>query len=251
MTTLADWTREVRRSFTRMSRDEEAEASRNNLVERNMPLVLRMAEAFKGRGVAYEDLVQEGFIGLMRAAEKYEPARGNRFSTMAVPWVRQALQRAVANHGRVVRLPVHIQEKWRKLQAEEVRLHEELCREPTTDELAEASGFPAAKIEEMRKVCRRIYSLDMPVASEADDTFAAVLRQDGHEEKSILADEIQALRRAMGSLTDEEQRIIRLRYGIGAEPMRWRDIGREMGMSHEYCRLTCNRAIVRLREVLG
>jgi RNA polymerase primary sigma factor len=209
-----------------------------------------MAEVFKQRGVAYEDLVQEGFIGLMRAAEKYDPARGNRFSTMAVPWIRQALQRAVMNHGRVVRLPVHLQIKWRKLQAEEVRLHEELCRDPTTEELAEASGVSSAKIEEMRKVCRRIYSLDMPVASEADDTFADVIRQDGHEDESILADEIQALRRAMKTLTDEEQRIIRLRYGIGAEPMRWREIGKEMGMSHEYCRLVYNRAIARLREVL-
>jgi RNA polymerase primary sigma factor len=233
-----------------MSRDEEAEASRDTLVERNMPLVLRMAESFKQRGVAYEDLVQEGFIGLMRAAEKYDPARGNRFSTMAVPWVRQSLQRAVANHGRVVRLPVHLQQKWRKLQAVEVRLHEEMGREPTTEELAEASGFSSAKIEEMRKVCRRIYSLDMPVASEADDTFADVIRQDGHEDESILADEVQALRRAMDNLTDEEQRIIRLRYGIGGQAMRWREIGKEMGMSHEYCRLTCNRAIARLREVL-
>jgi RNA polymerase primary sigma factor len=133
----------------------------------------------------------------------------------------------------------------------EVRLHEEMGREPSTEELAEASGFSSAKIEEMRKVCRRIYSLDMPVASEADETFADVLRQDGHEEKSILADEIQALRLAMDNLTDEEQRILRLRYGIGTgSPMRWREIGAEMGMSHEYCRLTCNRAIVRLREVL-
>jgi RNA polymerase primary sigma factor len=233
-----------------MSLEEEAEASRNNLVERNMPLVLRMAEAFKGRGVAYEDLVQEGFIGLMRAAEKYDPARGNRFSTMAVPWIRQALQRAVANHGRVVRLPVHIQEKWRKLQAEEVRLHEEMGRESTTEELAEASGVSSAKIEEMRKVCRRIYSLDTPVATDAGETFADVLRQDGHEDESILADEIHALRRAMDNLTNEEQRILRLRYGIGGQAMRWREIGAEMGMSHEYCRLVCNRAIARLREVL-
>jgi RNA polymerase primary sigma factor len=234
-----------------MSRDEEAEASCDTLVERNMSLVLRMAESFKGRGVAYEDLVQEGFIGLMRAADKYDPARGNRFSTMAVPWIRQALQRAVANHGRVVRLPVHLQQKWRKLQAVEVRLHEEMGREPATEELAEASGVSSAKIEEMRKVCRRIYSLDMPVASEAEDTFADVIRQDGHEDESILADEIQALRCAMEKLTDEEQRIIRLRYGISCEPMGWRGIGAEMGMSHEYCRLVCNRAIARLREVLG
>jgi RNA polymerase primary sigma factor len=250
MTTLADWTREVRRNYTRMSRDEEAEASRDTLVERNMSLVLRMAESFKQRGVAYEDLVQEGFIGLMRAADKYDPARGNRFSTMAVPWIRQALQRAVANHGRVVRLPVHIQEKWRKLQAEEVRLHEEMGREPATEELAEASGVSSAKIGEMRKVCRRVYSLDMPVATDAGETFADVIRQDGHEDESILADEVQALRRAMKTLTDEEQCVLRLRYGIGSEPMRWREIGKEMGMSHEYCRLTCNRAIARLREVL-
>jgi RNA polymerase primary sigma factor len=135
-----------------MSRDEEAEASRDTLVERNMSLVLRMAESFKQRGVAYEDLVQEGFIGLMRAADKYDPARGNRFSTMAVPWVRQALQRAVANHGRVVRLPVHLQQKWRKLQAVEVRLHEEMGREPTTNELADVTGFAQKQIEEMRKV---------------------------------------------------------------------------------------------------
>jgi RNA polymerase primary sigma factor len=250
MTTLADWTREVRRSFTRMSRDEEAEASRDILVERNMSLVLKMAESFKGRGVAFEDLVQEGFIGLMRAADKYDPARGNRFSTMAVPWIRQALQRAVANHGRVVRLPVHIQEKWRKLQAEEVRLHEEMGREPATDELADVTGFAQKQIEEMRKVCRAVYSLDMPVATDAGETFADVIRQDGHEDESILADEIQALRCAMEKLTDEEQRIIRLRYGIGCEPMGWRGIGVEMGMSHEYCRLVCNRAIARLREVL-
>jgi RNA polymerase primary sigma factor len=251
MTTLADWTRNIRRSYTRMSLEEEAEASRNTLVERNMALVLRMAESFKQRGVAYEDLVQEGFIGLMRAADKYDPARGNRFSTMAVPWIRQALQRAVANHGRVVRLPVHLQEKWRKLQAEEVRLHEEMGREPATGELAEASGVSSAKIEEIRKVCRRIYSLDTPVATDAGETFADVLRQDGHEDESILADEIHALRCAMEKLTDEEQRIIRLRYGIGCEPMRWREIGKEMGMSHEYCRLVGNRAIVRLRGVLG
>ena len=231
---------------------EDGLAAREHLIRANSRLVISVAKKYIGRGVPFLDLIQEGNIGLIRAANKFDYKRGHKFSTYATWWIRQAVTRAIADQSRTIRVPVHMGDQINKLLRIAHRLTQELGRKPTSEELAAAMEIPTRKAEEMLKVARRPLSLDMPTDDEGDSKLGDFIED---EDSAAPDDEVtssmlrELLHVILQDLPPREVRILQLRYGlVDGETYTLEEVGRKLGVTRERVRQIEAQALSRLRH---
>src|SRR5215210_8790111 len=227
-------------NLSKRAKAGDAKAGRR-LVEKNLRLVVSVAKKYRGYGVPFEDLIQEGNIGLMKAVDKYDPDRGWRFSTYATWWVRQAVGRAVSDNGRTIRLPVHMGEKMRKMARTYNGLSAELGREPTDEEVAGRLGWTVEKVRDVKGALPDATSLDKPLGSEEDASELGSLVEDqGSSDVSevVLRDmEVGWLGEAISRLPQRHRRVLVKRYGLDEEDTSTlAQLAEEMGVSMERVR---------------
>jgi len=227
--------------------------AKQRLIESNMRLVINIAKTYRNRSIPLEDLIQEGAIGLMQAAERFDPDKGFRFSTYATHWIRQAIGRAIDNKSKAIRLPAHVSQSLRRVEKERIRLSRELGQEPTPEQLATAMGISPKKLITLLQSSQDLLSLDMNVGDSGGMTLGGLLKDDRNidPESLVLTQEmIRELQRIMLELNDREQRVMRLRFRLdGAETPMQEDIAKEMKLSRERVRQIEVQAIKKLRAL--
>src|ERR687887_1627307 len=193
------------------------QAAKNRMIESNLRLVVANAKRYRGLGLPFLDLIQEGILGLIRAVEKFDYRRGFKFSTYATWWIRQAMQRGLQHHSRTIRIPVHIGQELTKVRAVERKLGAQLGREPTDEEVAKQLGMDVHQLEELRSAERVPVSLETPVGSEGDAELGSLIPFEGPSPLEEVAVELEeeSIRRALQRLDPTARRVIELRFGIG------------------------------------
>src|SRR5579883_1463543 len=228
--------------------------AREQMIKANLRLVVKIARDYEGIGLPLLDLISEGNIGLMKAVERFDPAKGGKLSTYGSWWIKQSIKRALANQSKTIRLPVHLVDKISKMRRTAMRLQEELGREPTDEELGEELGITASRVAQMRMAAIRPASLDAPIGDEDSNNFAEVVQDENAdtpyeqlEEKTIT----RMLQEMVKTLDQREATILRARFGLdGGSQKTLEEVGEKFGVTRERVRQIQNIALRKLRKMI-
>jgi RNA polymerase primary sigma factor len=228
--------------------------AREQMIKANLRLVVKIARDYEGIGLPLLDLISEGNIGLMKAVERFDPAKGGKLSTYGSWWIKQSIKRALANQSKTIRLPVHLVDKISKMRRTAMRLQEELGREPTDDELGEELGITASRVTQMRMAAIRPASLDAPIGDEDSNNFAEVVQDESAdtpyeqlEEKTVT----RMLQEMVKTLDPREATILRARFGLdGGSQKTLEEVGQKFGVTRERVRQIQNIALRKLRKMI-
>ena len=228
--------------------------ARELMIKANLRLVVKIARDYEGIGLPLLDLISEGNIGLMKAVERFDPAKGGKLSTYGSWWIKQSIKRALANQSKTIRLPVHLVDKISKMRRTAMRLQEEIGREPTDEELAEEMGISPARVTQMRMAAVRPASLDAPIGDEDSNSFAEVVEDENAntpyeqlEEKTVT----QMLHEMVKTLDNREGTILRARFGLDGGPEKTlEEVGDKFGVTRERVRQIQNIALKKLRRMI-
>jgi RNA polymerase primary sigma factor len=228
--------------------------AREQMIKANLRLVVKIARDYEGIGLPLLDLISEGNIGLMKAVERFDPAKGGKLSTYGSWWIKQSIKRALANQSKTIRLPVHLVDKISKMRRTSMRLQEELGREPTDDELGEELGTTASRVAQMRMAAIRPASLDAPIGDEDSNNFAEVVQDESAdtpyeqlEEKTVT----RMLQEMVKTLDPREATILRSRFGLdGGSQKTLEEVGEKFGVTRERVRQIQNIALRKLRKMI-
>jgi RNA polymerase primary sigma factor len=228
--------------------------AREQMIKANLRLVVKIARDYEGIGLPLLDLISEGNIGLMKAVERFDPAKGGKLSTYGSWWIKQSIKRALANQSKTIRLPVHLVDKISKMRRTALRLQEEIGREPTDEELGEEMGISASRVAQMRMAAIRPASLDAPIGDEDSNNFAEVVQDESAdtpyeqlEEKTVT----RMLQEMVKTLDPREATILRARFGLDGGPQKTlEEVGEKFGVTRERVRQIQNIALRKLRRMI-
>jgi RNA polymerase primary sigma factor len=223
--------------------------AKERMINSNLRLVVSQARRYQGHGLPIEDLVQEGMLGLIRAVEKFDWRRGFKFSTYGTLWIRQAIQRGLQNHGRTIRVPVHVAQRQVKVRKIESDLSVRLGREPSDEEIAAVAELPVDEVSELRELSRGLASLDQPVSEDGETVFGDLLASERPEPVEEVADaeREQRVNEIIERLPEAERNVIQLRFGLGGEePLTPKQCGTKLGISLDQARRLEEQGLKRL-----
>jgi len=255
--------REIRKSPLLSSEREEElalrvsqgdERARNEMIESNLRLVVKIAKKYLHRGLALSDLIEEGNIGLIKAVTRFSPGRKTRFSTYATWWIKQSIERALANQSRIIRLPVHVASDLGRLMKAAKTLNQSLGKEPSIEEIAEEMKVSPQDVHGLMELVRKTYSIENFISDDSTYQLADVIKDESSEKPFSLIDNLERfveIKSWLEALSQAERRVVSYRYGLGEEePMTLEAIGRIMGVTRERIRQIENKALLKLRRFM-
>jgi RNA polymerase primary sigma factor len=228
--------------------------AREQMIKANLRLVVKIAHDYENFGLPLLDLISEGNIGLMKAVERFDPAKGGKLSTYGSWWIKQSIKRALANQSKTIRLPVHLVDKISRMRKTALKLQEIFGREPTDEELADEMGMPVSRVAQMRTAAIRPASLDAPIGDDDTNSFAEVVQDEAadtpyqHLEDKTVTDMLQEM---VKTLDERESTILRYRFGLdGGSEKTLEEVGERFGVTRERVRQIQNIALIKLRKMI-